>query len=49
MNIMGDLLFDVTKSREKARKLAISIEANMKSIEDATNSAIEMINGYLDV
>ena len=45
---MGGLLFDFTKSREKAWKLAISI-ADVKSIEDATNSAIEMINGYLYV
>ena len=46
---MGDLLFDITKNREKAWKLVISIKADVKSIEDTTNSAVEMINGYLDM
>ena len=49
MNIVGDLLFDITKIREKAWKLIISIKANVKSIEDTTNSAVEMTNGYLDM
>jgi uncharacterized membrane protein len=49
MGIVGELLFDISKSREKAQKLAISIEADVRSIEDATNSTIEVINGYLYV
>ena len=49
MDLVGDWLFDISKSREKARKLAISLEANVKSIEDTTNSTIETINEYLSV
>jgi len=49
MVFVGDLLFDISDSRQRARGLAISIEADVRSIEDATNSAIEMMNGYLDV
>ncbi len=49
MNFVGDLLFDISESRGKAQNLAISIAADVRSIEDSTNSAIETINGYLDV
>ena len=49
MAFMGDLLFDISYSRRRAWRLAVSIEGDVKSIEDATNSAIGMINGYLDV
>ena len=49
MSFVGDIFFNISESREKAQNLAISIAADVRSIEDATNSAIEMINGYLDV
>ena len=49
MALVVDWLFDISKSREKARKLAISLEADVKSIEDTTNSTIETINEYLHV
>lgn len=49
MVFVGDLLFDISDSRQKAQGLAISVAADVRSIEDATNNAIEMINGFLDV
>ena len=49
MSFVGDLLFDISESRGKAQNLAISIAADVRSIEDATNSAIEATNGFLDV
>ena len=49
MVFVGDLLFDISDIRRRARGLAISVEADVRSIEDATNNAIDMMNGYLDV
>ena len=49
MSLVGDWLFDISKSRERAQELVISLKADVKSIEDTTNSTIEMINEYLSV
>ena len=49
MDLLGDLLFGISQSREKAQGLAISIAADVRSIEDATNTAIELINRFLVV
>ena len=49
MGFVGDLLFDISDSRQRAQGLAISVAADVRSIEDATNGAIEMINRFLDV
>ena len=49
MEFMGDLLFDISDSRQRAQGLAFNIATDVKVIEDATNGAIDMINRYLDV
>jgi len=47
MSLVGDWLFDNSTRRDKVRDLAISVAGDIKSIEDATNDAIERINGFL--